>query len=338
MHLLKTICRADWRDASQYPNATNTSPVKWAWEFLRRNPDYSADWDRVAMALRAVAQRRPDMAGYVECLIKDSPDDWKLFKRDYVGPPSLEQAEIEWYEAIDTAEEMQVYRPPRNDGETHAEYVQRVASYQTEPLQIALGAKWQLSFMASPANPSSDLFRVEFLPRQSLGVSLPNLDHRYLKKRLQRPEWLAFCERSILEQGDKFPGMGTLAQEHIAVSFDLRYPLKSQFEAAQRWLESKQNRMVKRGHIETAKAHKKQPREWVNYLRALDADADGIEAGDIVKVLLPGEAKQDTYSNGYAPRKKVEAWIAAGRDLAQDGYKVIALIPGQKRPARAKAK
>ncbi|MHB1934587.1 MAG: transcriptional regulator domain-containing protein [Leptospirillum sp.] len=30
----------DWRDASQYPPAEGTSGTRWAWEFLRRNPDY----------------------------------------------------------------------------------------------------------------------------------------------------------------------------------------------------------------------------------------------------------------------------------------------------------
>ncbi|EAY57568.1 MAG: hypothetical protein UBAL2_79310411 [Leptospirillum rubarum] len=30
----------DWRDASQYPPVEGTSGTRWAWEFLRRNPEY----------------------------------------------------------------------------------------------------------------------------------------------------------------------------------------------------------------------------------------------------------------------------------------------------------
>ena len=30
----------DWTDAGAYPNADDLHPEQWAWEFLRRNPDY----------------------------------------------------------------------------------------------------------------------------------------------------------------------------------------------------------------------------------------------------------------------------------------------------------
>lgn len=34
----------DWRDASQYPDPRKTKNKQWAWEFLRRNPDYRKDF------------------------------------------------------------------------------------------------------------------------------------------------------------------------------------------------------------------------------------------------------------------------------------------------------
>jgi hypothetical protein len=37
---------ADWRDPAKYPDPKTTKPVRWAWEFLRRNPSYRADWER----------------------------------------------------------------------------------------------------------------------------------------------------------------------------------------------------------------------------------------------------------------------------------------------------
>ncbi|WP_394807504.1 transcriptional regulator domain-containing protein [Nitrosomonas sp.] len=36
----------DWRDASAYPE--DASPGTWAWEFLRRNPDYQKDYEHFA--------------------------------------------------------------------------------------------------------------------------------------------------------------------------------------------------------------------------------------------------------------------------------------------------
>jgi hypothetical protein len=39
------ICLPDWRDSRQYPPASKTTSMqRWAWEFLRRNPDYQADY------------------------------------------------------------------------------------------------------------------------------------------------------------------------------------------------------------------------------------------------------------------------------------------------------
>ncbi len=34
-----------WKNPSQYPDPANTTPEHWAWEFLRRNPDYQADYE-----------------------------------------------------------------------------------------------------------------------------------------------------------------------------------------------------------------------------------------------------------------------------------------------------
>ena len=38
----------DWRDPKAYPKATDTSLKQWAWEFLRRNTDYQADFCRLS--------------------------------------------------------------------------------------------------------------------------------------------------------------------------------------------------------------------------------------------------------------------------------------------------
>ena len=36
----------DWRFKKNYPDPKNTSRFKWAWEFLRRNPEYQDDYKR----------------------------------------------------------------------------------------------------------------------------------------------------------------------------------------------------------------------------------------------------------------------------------------------------
>jgi hypothetical protein len=34
----------DWRNAAEYPSPRTLPNYRWAWEFLRRNPDYRKDW------------------------------------------------------------------------------------------------------------------------------------------------------------------------------------------------------------------------------------------------------------------------------------------------------
>jgi hypothetical protein len=37
----------DWTDKTQYPDPHNASALQWAWEFLRRNPEYQRLWSEV---------------------------------------------------------------------------------------------------------------------------------------------------------------------------------------------------------------------------------------------------------------------------------------------------
>ena len=37
----------DWQNKAQYPNPAQAFPVDWAWEFLRRNPDYQRLWSQL---------------------------------------------------------------------------------------------------------------------------------------------------------------------------------------------------------------------------------------------------------------------------------------------------
>ena len=57
----------NWEKGEGYPPA-RASASRWAWEFLRRNPDYRADWERYVSAIRKVAKRRPRLAAAARAL------------------------------------------------------------------------------------------------------------------------------------------------------------------------------------------------------------------------------------------------------------------------------
>lgn len=57
----------DWRDASRYPPVEGTSGTRWAWEFLRRNPDYQKAYLELS--------RSPPLSGEANRRVRNI-DDW----------------------------------------------------------------------------------------------------------------------------------------------------------------------------------------------------------------------------------------------------------------------
>jgi len=58
----------DWRDASRYPPVEGTSGTRWAWEFLRRNPDYQK-------AYLELSRSPPPLRTWTDCLPCDVSRD-----------------------------------------------------------------------------------------------------------------------------------------------------------------------------------------------------------------------------------------------------------------------
>lgn len=61
---------ADWRDESRYPKrGAHLSPRRWAWEFLRRNPNYQAEWQTYCDTVASILADN----GGDESAIEDDP-------------------------------------------------------------------------------------------------------------------------------------------------------------------------------------------------------------------------------------------------------------------------
>jgi len=56
----------DWRDASQYPPVEGTSGTRWAWEFLRRNPEYQKAYSELTHVSTYIVIRGPVSHSIVE--------------------------------------------------------------------------------------------------------------------------------------------------------------------------------------------------------------------------------------------------------------------------------
>ena len=320
---MKTICRANWRDLTEYPDPKTASANRWAWEFLRRNLDYEADWQRYASAMRAVASRVPEISQYVECLLADTLESWTQLRAAFTDDTAFAEQLTSLYARLSREDEMNVWDPPRLPGETISAYQNRVEKCMRRPLSRALGEKWGLAKIAQPANATYSIPQVVFLNAGVWG-SYDSLDYRSYKGTASRKQWLQYCEWVIENLGSEFPHGGT---ERLLIAFDLRYPIEPQIAGAKAHLKDRQAKLKSDGAIDPQRAHSKRPDDWLNYLRALDAVANNVKVNDIVSALLPDDAWLNTLDNDYKPKKAVEKWLKTGEQLTRAAYKRIALIP-----------
>ena len=77
----------DWRKQDDYRFPRNFPAYRWAWEFLRRNPDYRKDWDNALSRLRSRTGEfqehtdwkerllRGENLVLIEEIVTDNPDD-----------------------------------------------------------------------------------------------------------------------------------------------------------------------------------------------------------------------------------------------------------------------
>jgi hypothetical protein len=99
---------ADWRDASAYPGELADLPwmSEWAWEFLRRNPEYQAGFDQMLRSV-ANADRGPGNALCDRFHVQPAPPDprgpwpaWAVFSdawtADSVPPWAVDLVADDW--------------------------------------------------------------------------------------------------------------------------------------------------------------------------------------------------------------------------------------------------
>ncbi|VVE56155.1 transcriptional regulator domain-containing protein [Pandoraea anhela] len=71
------VARADWREVSEYPEASLRDPSIWAWELLRRNRSYARDYDALHHRVKDVPPTpfpKMPLDGY-HCVPEALPDD-----------------------------------------------------------------------------------------------------------------------------------------------------------------------------------------------------------------------------------------------------------------------
>lgn len=189
----------DWRNESEYTDHGDYL-YAWAWEFLRRNPDYQADYARWAAL--------PDEVMASDGMSCVSPK-YKLGLGDFHPMFYCQPAE----------------GLPAIDGETVGDYEKRTEHWP-ELLRVHFENKWGMRQLADPADPNlpwwsdeGDLAMPPYLPYftdQFFWTSNPiELDER-LRLLVSWPEEI---DRHV-----------------VTISFDLRFPIDDQITEARKIL------------------------------------------------------------------------------------------------------
>lgn len=254
---------SDWRSAGDYPCADTASAEQWAWEFLRRNPQYQQDWAGYVQRCRAV------VPGFAQGEELTQADFRSLLEHD----------------------SLQVYDPPRLDGETEGEWIRRVGKGVSSSLGGTMADKWGISSFYDPASGYSPL--LSFADRPAA-------------------QWLP---KHVLERG----GYHLNPCSQVLV-FDLELPLDGQLEQAKKLLLAMQQSLEKEERIKPLSAARQRADLYSAYLRVLDAEADGVDVADIAKQLLPH--LENAYPD-YAASKTVRNYLKAAKAIRDGGYRAL---------------
>jgi len=291
----------DWRDESAYEDHGDDLR-SWAWEFLRRNSEYQADYANWS----ALPDTDTDEHGITGNSLK--------YYRTYGDWESMI-----YFQTIDGIDHL--------DGETVAEYEARTKG-TVEPLHSYLEKKWGISELMDPAGGCGpNLYETEIIPPYDVefasgyGIEIhppksPFGNFEWMKGRLMVASWPEELDPAVL----------TLA-------FDLRFPINAQIEAAREHLMSRQQQPV---DSELSPEMQKEKRTTQHRgslllrLRHLDAELSGASKNEMILELYdreqqPADSSQHAHDIGAAWAKSGERWVerhlSEAKRLTNDGYR-----------------
>jgi hypothetical protein len=325
--LKMTYDAPDWRKKENYPSIKNTSPSQWAWEFLRRNNEYAADWQRYASLAKQMADPHPETADYMRWFLTQDKASHEIFRANFATDEAFRQYRSESAKKIFNFnnDAFLEYDPPAKEGESKAQHQNRVfdsgEKLMVTPLINALGEKWGIHRIRPPTADTVGSGGISFVLKLGVGASYPTIDFRHqIENAKNNPDPPHGDEGQTAIKWLNFLGETLGRPECVVVKFDLTMPIKQQINGVLEQLLFLQQDGHEAGKFCAIKQQRYQNDHYQNYLRAYDANQMGISAAEVAKILIPNEP--DVYPS-YAARTKVNAWIKRAKELVETDYRFI---------------
>jgi hypothetical protein len=325
----------DWREESQYPVPEKMSPLCWAWEFLRRNSEYQADWKDYVDRHNKIAVKIPKIKNFLE---------WHLERTEVAHATLSEKFKIEkncskycnrarnlLHDHDRSEHSLSVFEPPRLEGESDYQHLQRTGGYTRTSLATHLGAKWGLKDI-QPPNSNGEAFSVGEFFRKKAGNGVSQLSYNYRQNLKDVPS-----DKRENVVGSLLYSMRCDYFEKLEIEilgFDLTLPIDPQIKRVNKWLHQIQKDRVSKAEITMGKTKRYESARYLNYLRAYDANAARATPKEIAKV-LKATADNDT-ATGNGACTAVGNWIRTAKNLVTDGYRDIPLAANVEEKRRAK--
>jgi hypothetical protein len=273
-----TTVIADWMEPRAYPKWGRSSLGRFAWEFLRRNPEYQKDWDAYLSICRSVLPH-------------------------YDPRVELSQSD---YDKLEDHPDHLHFEPGRSGQESEDEWRSRVKAGRITLLPIWYARKWGLrNTIYDPHYPYDSSFPCPTF------IHSPSIVH------ILTENWPGFKEGGPIY---------TLHPK-TAIGFDMSLPIDLQIEAVRKYLLGHQQYLIKKDVIKPFPNNVPR-KEWVVYLRLLDADAAGAKPKEIAAQLYPEE--EDVYPD-YIPQKKVRTALKQAKKWRDEWYSLIPSLQPRKK-------
>ncbi len=323
--MLGQFIAPDWRDASQYPDPNKATPSRWAWEFLRRNQSYQADWDYFAALIQETAEKHPETKAYVGWWLIRTPDAQTELRGRFKTDESYSAYINNSYSTIfdDRENSLNVFTPSRNKSETYKDYrarllIEGVSKCSRCPMASALGKTWGLKDIHPPQSDTVEFFGANFTKKLGSGFFMPGIDQRDFLRLFSEEKR---CEAATVLLNDMGEQLGKPELETI--TFDLTMPLDEQVEGALRWLKAVMRFRATNKEIRPIAQQQYQVGLYAQYLRAYDANLKSVKPSEVAKVLRPND-KNNT-ENGYGASTKISSWVKRAEELVAKDYRFIPL-------------
>lgn len=337
--MIKSFAAPNWKDNAAYPITKATEPKRWAWEFLRRNQRYQADWKQFADAVLAKANEHPETLKYAVWFLTGTDEAWEEFKTQFTTQEDQDRAYLQYGNTIFDWQDgpLLAYDPPIESGENIATYKQRVRKWTRYALESYLGEKWGLDSIQNPCSVRMGIRSgVHFKDARGSGWSIPNIDFRGDLNRFDANPIRHFSREEYATT--LIQGLGTrLGRPELeTITFNLSLPIDDQLDQVRAYLRAQARIRSAAREITMIPQPRYEARMYQDYLRAFDGKQAGATPAEIVGVLLPKEVKTNNAAHNYTANSKVKMWIKQASILVETGYRFIPLVANKAAKAKQK--